>query len=72
LVQKNGLLGFIDLFGIEVVEPKYDAISPFGNHMPEWALIEKDGLLGFIDKTGEEVVKPLYETIDGFKSPSRK
>ena len=65
-VERNGLVGYIDGFGKEVVEAKYNSISSFGEFAASWALVEKDGLLGFIDKTGAEVVEPKYEAIDRF------
>ena len=65
-VERNGLVGYIDGFGREVVEAKYNSISSFGELAASWALVEKDGLVGFIDEAGKEVVEPKYESIDRF------
>ena len=63
LIESNGLLGFIDREGNEVVKPKYDKISEFGQYTGDWALVESNGLLGFIDREGNEIVKPKYDKI---------
>lgn len=62
-VQKDGLIGYIDESGNEIVPPVYTNIGVFGDYIEGWALVEKDGLLGFIDVTGEEIVPPKYNTI---------
>ena len=65
-VQKDGLYGFIDVDGNEIVKPKYEAISAFGAYQKDWAQIQKDGLYGFIDSKGIEIVKPRYDAISAF------
>lgn len=68
LVSKDGLYGFIDESGIEVVPPAYDFIGKFGAHGREdWALVSRNGLYGFIDRNGIEVVPLKYDMIDKFK-----
>ena len=62
-IQKNGLIGYIDESGNEIVPPVYTNIGVFGDYVEGWALVEKDGLLGFIDVTGEEIVPAKYDTI---------
>ena len=44
LVEKGGLLGFIDLEGKETVKPQYTKIAQFGDYQEKWALVEKGGL----------------------------
>lgn len=66
MVEKDGLLGFIDEDGYEIVPPIYNGISPFDEFRNGWAMVEKDGLLGFIDEDGEEIVKPKYTKIFPF------
>ncbi|MDB4161665.1 WG repeat-containing protein [Bacteroidia bacterium] len=58
LVLKDGLYGFIDTTGTEIIEAVYDDISTFGVYRDDWALVLKDGLYGFIDTDGLEVVSP--------------
>tara|TARA_B110000238_G_C16090209_1_gene423466 strand:+ start:1100 stop:1414 length:315 start_codon:yes stop_codon:yes gene_type:complete len=56
LVQKEGLYGFIDSNGTEIVAPKYDEIFTFGVYQNDLALVQKDGLYGFINTEGVEVI----------------
>ena len=63
LVQKDGLFGFIDVNGNEVVQPKYDEISFYGVYQKGLALVQKDGLFGFIDVNGNEVVEPKHNQV---------
>ncbi|NDI97869.1 WG repeat-containing protein [Flavobacterium sp. LaA7.5] len=62
-IQKDGLIGYIDESGKEIVPLVYNNIGTFGDYVEGWALVEKDGLLGFIDLLGEEIVPPQYDTI---------
>lgn len=65
LVQnKDGLYGFIDSNGEEIVKPKYLKISRFGEIKQGWALVQnEDGLYGFINNDGDEIVEPQYLSI---------
>lgn len=63
----NGLYGFIDRSGEEVVSPIYDKIFRFGEHRENWAMVRSiTGLYGFIDNTGKEIVKPVYAKVFPF------
>src|SRR4051812_8877846 len=66
LIQKNGLLGFINSKGEEIVAPQYEAIHDFGEYKKGWAMIIKNGKQGFINDKGEEVVAPQYEAVYDF------
>lgn len=64
-VHKNGLVGFIDLNGKEIVKPEYDKIGYFGSD--KLAFTHKDGLVGIIHISGKVILKPTYERISGFR-----
>ena len=66
LFYRNGLYGFIDQNGNEIVKPQYESIGSFGVYQSHWALVYKDGLYGFIDQKGNEILKPQYESIGSF------
>lgn len=66
LIEKDGLLGFVDIKGIEIVKPQYDKISKFGDYRKNWALVKKRGLIGFINKDGIEIVNPKYDNVSKF------
>ncbi len=57
LVERDGLLGFINDKGEEVVSPQYDNIGHFDVEKTNWAKVERHGAIGFIDSSGKEVVK---------------
>ncbi len=63
LIERGGLLGFIDQKGNEIIKPRYEKILAFGQYQEKWALVEIGGLLGFIDREGKEIIKPQYEKI---------
>ena len=58
LVEKNGLFGFIDRSGAEVVPVVYSRISYFNEYTKGLALVERNGKKGFINRKGAEVVSP--------------
>jgi len=63
----DGLMGYLNSEGKEIVPPIYEKIHPFGEYKENWARIETlDGLTGFIDSTGKTVVEPKYESIEKF------
>ena len=66
LIYRDGLYGFIDDNGNEIVKPLYESIASFGIYQTHWALVYKDGLCGFIDDDGNEIIKPQYESIASF------
>ena len=67
LIEIQGLFGFIDRHGFEVVKPTYEKISQFGEIHEDWARVEIDGMFGFIDKHGFMVVKPKYKMTNDIK-----
>jgi len=58
LVEKNGLFGFIDKSGTEVVPVVYSKISYFDEYHKGLAMVERNGKKGFIDRKGREIVSP--------------
>lgn len=63
----DGLMGYLNREGKEVVAPVYEMIYPFGEYKKDWARVEiLGGLTGFIDTTGKFVVEPKYEYIEKF------
>jgi len=63
----DGLMGYINSEGKEIVPPIYEKIHPFGEYKEDWARVETlEGLSGFIDSTGKIVVEPKYEYINKF------
>lgn len=63
----DGLMGYINSEGKEIVPPIYEKIHPFGEYKENWARVETlDGLTGFIDSTGKTVVEPKYQYIEKF------
>jgi len=63
----DGLMGYINREGKEIVPPVFKMIYPFGEYKQNWARVEILGdLTGFIDTTGKFVVEPKYEYIEKF------
>jgi len=64
---EDGLMGYINSEGKEIVPPIYGTIHPFGEYKENWARVEiLAGLTGFIDSNGKTVVEPKYEYIEKF------
>lgn len=64
---EDGLMGYLNSQGKEIVPPLYENIHPFGEYKENWARVEiLGGLTGFIDSTGKTVVEPKYEYIEKF------
>ena len=55
--------GFIDRTGKYVVNPQYEAVSPYSD---ELALVRKNGRLGFIDEAGDSVTAFVYQDATPF------
>jgi hypothetical protein len=55
LVEQDGLLGFINDKGEEVVSPQYESIDMFGIEKDGWAKVKKDGKVTFINSKGQEI-----------------
>ena len=63
-VKKNGLWGFIDTKGNELIKPMYEDAYQFKEGLA--AVQTKSGKWGFIDKAGRVIIKPQYEAIKSF------
>lgn len=55
--------GLVDIYGNELVEPKYDEIGSFNQYR---AVVKKDGYYGYIDTKGNEIIKPKYKVAHPF------
>ena len=62
-VQRNGLWGYIDKNGNEVIPCQYEDINTFDNSL---AVVKKGNLYGCIDKKGNEVIPFEYEWISKY------
>ena len=56
-VKKDGLWGFIDAEGNEIITPQYERCSNFKNGI---AIVEKNSNRGYINKKGEEITPLKY------------
>ena len=61
-VQRNGMYGFINESGEEVIPCKYEYLSIFFSN--EYCEVTKDDLSGLIDKTGQIIVPCKYDAVD--------
>ncbi len=61
---RNGLFGFVDYNGIEVISPKYTEIGPFINGYI--TVYIKDKVYGAVDLSGKEILPCQYDRIFGF------
>lgn len=61
-VQRNGMYGFINESGEEVIPCKYEYLSIFFSN--EYCEVTKDDLSGLIDKTGQIIVPYKYDAVD--------
>ena len=59
-VRKDGLCGFLDSLGTEVVPPTYEYVSSFHNGFA-WAKNKGDGKYGYIDKKGHPLTPFIYD-----------
>ena len=66
VISKDGLIGFINSEGEEVVEPAYTSVGEFGEYKEDWAMVTEEGFMGFINSQGEEVVEPAYTYVGEF------
>ena len=69
-VQRNGLWGYIDTEGNEVIPCIYKG-TEYGNYAFPFSegmavIIDKDGKYGYINKKGEMIVKPQFEEAGNF------
>lgn len=56
-VQKNGLWGFIDTDGNEIIEPQYEDYDSFNDGI---AIVRKNRKRGYINKLGQEITPLKY------------
>ena len=68
MMEKEGIHGFIDLQGREIVAPIYEDAKGFNNG---YALVKKDGLWGAINKKGVVVMPFKYEKIKTMSSTTK-
>lgn len=69
-VQRNGLWGYIDTEGNEIIPCIYKG-TEYGNYAFPFSegmavIIDKDGKYGYINKKGEMIVKPQFEEAGNF------
>ena len=62
-VQKDGLWGFIDIEGNEIIKPQYEKYRAFYNGV---AIVRKDGKRGYINKLGHEITPLKYWLCNSF------
>lgn len=60
-VKLNGVYGFIDQFGTEVIPPIYQSVTDFNQG---YALVEKDGKRFAIDTAGNMVADSFYHPLE--------
>jgi hypothetical protein len=60
---KNGLLGYIDSLGNEIIPFKYDQASKFSSG---FCAVEADGKFGYVDESGKEVIELKYDFAKDF------
>lgn len=60
-VMANGLYGFCDLTGRQVVAPRFDVVEPFCEGR---AVVGRNGKYGVIDKSGRVIIPLRYEGIE--------
>ena len=63
MVKKDGVYGFINTKGEEVIPCKYDDAYSFSEG---YAVVKKGGKNGFINTNGEEVIPFKYDRADSF------
>ncbi len=68
LVKRNGLYGFVDISGREVVPVKYDSLFAFGAYHSQWAMAVRNGKRLFINRQGFEVLTLTgrYDAMNAF------
>lgn len=63
--KRNGLYGYINDKGVEVIAPKYQEAKGFSSD-DGLAAIKTKGKWGFINKTGAVVITPKYDFAESF------
>lgn len=67
IAKLNGLWGFIDKAGHEVISCKFNSIKPFHFGL---AAVKLNDFWGFIDKTGEIVIPCEFDSVSSFEERS--
>lgn len=62
-VYSEGLTGYLDETGKEIIPPVYEEIGRFGQYCTNMAMVRKDGLYGLVDTDGNVIVEAQYEMI---------
>ncbi|MEL1245661.1 WG repeat-containing protein [Flavobacterium sp. DGU11] len=62
-VYNEGLTGYLDETGEEIIPPVYEEIGRFGECCSNMALVRKNGLYGLVDTYGNVIVEAQYEMI---------
>ncbi len=62
---KDGLWGYVDPIGNEVIKPEYDLAQAFSSGL---AAVSKNGVYGYIDENGIMLIKPIYSEAWSFVS----
>lgn len=62
IIKKNGLYGYLDCYGNEVVVPIFEDAEEFHDGV---ALIKKEGLYGYIDVCGNYLLEPCMKNRAG-------
>ena len=63
LLRENGLYGYIDKTGKEIIPCKYKEENSFSEGL---AVVRKDSFYGYIDKTGKEIIPCQYKDAYSF------
>jgi hypothetical protein len=68
-IIENGLWGYIDKTGKEIIEPKFRSAGQFSEGL---APIRLNGTYGYIDKTGNFVIQPQFDIAYSFDQGQAK
>ncbi|AWH84006.1 hypothetical protein HYN59_02270 [Flavobacterium album] len=62
-VYNEGLMGYLDETGQEIIPPVYEETGRFGEYCINMAVVRKDELYGLIDTDGNVVAEAQYDMI---------
>lgn len=65
LVVRDGLYGFVDKTGVEVIPCQFNSASSFKEGL---ALVKKGASISYINKNGEEVIQCAYQSASSFSN----
>ena len=66
-IKKDGRIGFINLQGKIVIQPKFRKVGNFSEGL---APARMEGLYGYIDNSGKYVIPPIYDYAEDFSEGS--